>query len=52
MTIDTNTVQFLQDIYHVAIRTVQDGGIYRIVTWSVHHLRLVTHVLLFPFSQI
>lgn len=52
MTVDINTIQFLQDIGQIAIGAVQNMDIGRTVIWSVHHLRLVTHVLMFPFSQI
>jgi len=45
MTVDTNTIQILQDIYRLVIGAVQDGSINQLGIWGIHHLKLVTHFL-------
>ena len=36
MTVDANTIQFLQDICQIVIGAVQDGSICQIVIGAVH----------------
>ena len=52
MTIDTNAIQFIQDLFQIVIGAVQDGSINQLGIWGIHHLKLVilgTPRVLLPF---
>jgi hypothetical protein len=52
MTVDSNIIQFLQDIYQILIEAVQGGSIYQILIEAVHHPGLVMRILMFLSSQL